>query len=103
MRGRCGTELRAGGCLVLVRCECLADVERGRGVHPVAQGGVWRWGAARWWFCVGCCWPWLGADAAWAEGADVSADLLECSGERFDVAGGEVVGEVLFDSVSVVA
>src|SRR3954453_15188658 len=43
------------------------------GVHPVAQGGVRRWGAGRvqlaalafccCFCCCCCCWPWLGADA----------------------------------------
>ena len=33
----------------------------------------------------------------------MGADLLEGAGEGFDVGVGEVLGEVLFDSVSVVA
>jgi hypothetical protein len=33
----------------------------------------------------------------------VGAEFLECAGERFDVAVGEVAGEVLLDRVSVVA
>jgi hypothetical protein len=45
----------------------------------------------------------LAADAAGAERAGVCADLLECAGEGFDVVVGEVLGEVSFDSVSVVA
>jgi hypothetical protein len=51
---------------------------------------------------LACRW-WLVADAAWAEGAGVGTDLFEGAGERFDVGVGEVLGEVLFDSVSVVA
>ena len=45
----------------------------------------------------------LAADAAGAEWAGVGADLFEGAGEGFDVGFGEVLGEVSFDSVSVVA
>src|SRR6266566_1616019 len=45
----------------------------------------------------------LAADAPWAEGAGVGADLLERSGDRLDVGVGEVAGEVPFDRVPVVA
>ena len=45
----------------------------------------------------------LASDAAWAEGAGVGAEFFECVGERFDVAVAEVLGEVLFDRVAVVA
>ena len=45
----------------------------------------------------------LVADASGPERSGVNADLLEGAGDGFDVAVGEVVGEVLFDGVSVVA
>ena len=45
----------------------------------------------------------LAADAPWAEGAGVDADLLKGAGERPDVGVGEVAGEVLFDRVPVAA
>src|SRR3954451_21017322 len=45
----------------------------------------------------------LAADAAGAKRACVGADLLEGAGQCFAVGVGEVLGEVSFDSVSVVA
>jgi hypothetical protein len=45
----------------------------------------------------------VAADASWAEGAGVGADLLEGAGERSYVGVGEVAGEMLFDRVPVVA
>src|SRR6266568_8736761 len=45
----------------------------------------------------------LAADAAGAKWAGVGADLFEGAGEGFDLVFGEVLREVSFDSVSVVA
>jgi hypothetical protein len=43
------------------------------------------------------------ADASWSKGAHVGIELLEASGERFDVGVGERAGEVLLDPVVVLA
>src|SRR6266581_3519415 len=51
----------------------------------------------------GEAWRVLAADAAGAKWAGVGADLFEGTGEGFDLVFGEVLREVSFDSVSVVA
>ena len=50
-----------------------------------------------------CPWLLLAADASGAEWAGVGADFFEGAGEGLDVGLGEVLGEVAFDSVAVVA
>src|SRR2546421_7991540 len=52
---------------------------------------------------IGEAWRVLAADAAGAKWAGVGADLFEGAGEGLDLVLGEMLREVSFDSVSVVA